>query len=144
MKISPVKVVAAAVGLVAVGVAAYAFLPSASTLGEPLQTAPVQVVEPSSEAPQVKPAVPTKPVMPEGSPPPAPELNFDAQGNVIMPKIVAPAPPKPPGGPQAPELTPEMLEAAKAHLAKKRQAEATPGAVNTPASAAEPVVIELK
>jgi hypothetical protein len=61
-----------------------------------------------------------KPVMPPGSPPPAPELKFDEKGQPIIPKVVAPAPPKPPGGPSAPGLSPEALKAAQAKMAAKK------------------------
>lgn len=67
-----------------------------------------------------KPAGVAKPTMPDGSPPPAPELKFDAAGKPIIPQVVAPAPPKPAGGPQAPGLSPEALKAAKEALAKSK------------------------
>lgn len=83
------------------------------TTSEP--DAPFGTVVPVETAPTEAPA-------PE-APPSAPELKFDANGDVIMPDIKAPAPPKPEGGPQAPELTPEMLEQAKAFLAEQEAAE---------------------
>ncbi|VTU42783.1 MULTISPECIES: hypothetical protein [unclassified Variovorax] len=73
----------------------------------------------TAKAPAAKSQV-AKPVMPPGSPPPAPELKFDEKGQPIIPKVVAPAPPKPPGGPSAPGLSPEALKAAQAKLAAKK------------------------